>query len=67
MGGGGISDIGIPNLYINTYHAYSVMQSDGNSLGGDVVLDSVHIGMKTVFKTNYIEANMIGILYKIQL
>ena len=40
---------------------YSVMQSDWNSLCGDVVLDNLDTVMKTAFKTKNMKSESFGI------
>ena len=45
-------------VYLGKYSTYSVRQSDGNSFGGDVVLESFNMVYTTVMKTAFKTKNM---------
>ena len=55
--------------YNNRFSTYSVMQSDGNSISGDVVLDSfnrafwdVYNILDQIYKSKYVRINLMIIL-----
>ena len=52
-------------VYLGKYSTYSLMNSDGNSFGGDVILESFNMVyttvMKTAFKTKKMKRESFGI------